>query len=124
MLSSLHRVGLFDAAWDALAPGMTVYSGPTDAQNTQLLFSLLKSFRAVFVEESHPRVVADELFQKIMEGVLSHSRNALLSQPQDEGAHHKLDVLLDMINTFGDNLFVGNDQAEVGWPIAADMSLY
>ena len=82
--------------------------------NTQFLFSLLKAFRTIFVEGSHPRSVADELFQRIVGGVLEQSRNALLSPTQDKNTCRLLDVLLDLINIFGDNLFTGFDQAEVG----------
>src|SRR5216683_2150821 len=84
--------------------------------NTQLLFTLLKAFRTIFVEGSHPRSVADELFQRIVGGVLEQSQNALLSPTQDKNTCRLLDVLLDLINIFGDNLFTGVDQAEVGVP--------
>jgi hypothetical protein len=113
-LSSSHPVDLFDAAWDALARGMNVDSFPAEALNTQFFFCLLKASRAVFVEGSHPRLVIDDLFQNIMERVLSHSRDALLSQTQDKGNQRKLDVLIDMIDTFGASLFVRIGQAEVG----------
>ena len=93
---------------------MKVHSFPTDTPNTQLVFSLLKASCAVFAEGSHPRLVTNSLFQKIMEGVLSYTRDALLSHTQDEGNQRKFDVLLDMIDTFGDNRFVGIGQAEVG----------
>jgi hypothetical protein len=122
-LNSSHRTGLFDAAWDALVSGIKVHSFPADTPNTQLVFSLLKASCAAFVEGSHPRSVTDSLFQKIMEGVLSHSRDALLSHTQDEGNQRKLDVLLDMIDTFGDNLFVGIGQAEVGQTVVDNLFL-
>jgi hypothetical protein len=89
-----------------------------EAQNTQF-FCLLKASRAVFAEGSHPRSVIDDLLQNIMEEVLSHSRDALLSQTQDEGNQRKLDVLTDMIDTFGDSLFVRIGQAKVGRPLLA-----
>jgi E3 ubiquitin-protein ligase listerin len=123
VLNNSHRIGLFDAAWDTFAPGMKVHSFPAEAPNTQLLFSLLKASRAVLAEESHPRSVIDDLFQNIMERVLSYSRNALLSQTQDEDNQRKLDVLLDMIDTFGDDLFDGTGPAEVRRPVADNLFL-
>ncbi|KAI0305195.1 hypothetical protein B0F90DRAFT_1702407 [Multifurca ochricompacta] len=104
--------GLFDAAWDPLVPGMKVHLGSEDAQNTQLLFSLLKAFRAVFVEGSHPRFVSDESFQRTLEVVLDRSREALLSRTQDEGTRRTIGVLLDMVDTFGGDLFVGVSHAK------------
>jgi hypothetical protein len=97
-------------------PRMTVPSDSADASNTntQFLFPLLKAFRTVFVEGSHPRSVMDELFQRIMGRVVEQSRDALLPRTLDEDAHRILDVLLDLISTFGDNLFIGFDQVEVG----------
>ena len=96
-------------------PWMTVPSDSADAPNTnlQFFFSSLKAFRTVFVEGSHPRSVVDELFQRIVGGILERSRVALLSQTHDEGTHRIFDVLLDLISAFGDNLFTGVDQAEV-----------
>jgi len=85
-----------------------------DAPNRQFLFSLLKAFRTVFVGGSHPLSAVDELFQRIVGGVLERSRAALLLQTHDEDEHRILDVLLDLISTFGDDLFTGVDQAEVG----------
>jgi E3 ubiquitin-protein ligase listerin len=120
----LSGVGLFDAAWGAFMPGMTVPFDSADAPNRQFLFSLLKAFRTVFVGGSHPHSVADELFQRIVGGVLEQSRAALLSQMHDEDNHRILDVLLDLISTFGDDLFTGVDQAEVGMLISDNPSLY
>ena len=110
----LSGVGLFDAAWGAFMPGMTVPFDSADAPNRQFLFSLLKAFRTVFVRESHPRSVVDELFQRIVGGVLEQSRATLLSPTDDGGNHRILDVLHDLISTFGGALFTGVDQAEVG----------
>ncbi|KAF8500410.1 hypothetical protein F5888DRAFT_1682008 [Russula emetica] len=104
--------GLFDVAWGAFMPGMTVPFDSADAPNRQFLFSLLKAFRTVFVGGSHPLSVVDELFQRIVGGVLERSRAALLSRMHDEDNHRILDVLLDLISTFGDDLFTGVDQAE------------
>lgn len=97
-------------------PWMTVPSDSADAPNTnlQFLFSSLKAFCTVFVEGSHPRSVVDELFQRIVGGILERSRVALLSQTHDEGTHRIFDVLVDLISAFGDNLFTGADQSEVG----------
>ncbi|KAH9988778.1 hypothetical protein BJV74DRAFT_459602 [Russula compacta] len=104
--------GLFDAAWGALVPGTTVHPNTAAAPNTQFLFSLFKAFRTVFVLGSHPRSVADELFQRIVGGVLEQSQDALLSRAQEENTYRILDVLHDLIDTFGDNLFTRVDQAE------------
>ncbi|KAI0273234.1 hypothetical protein BGY98DRAFT_998534 [Russula aff. rugulosa BPL654] len=104
--------GLFDAAWGAFMPGMTLPFDSADAPNRQFLFSLLKAFRTVFVAGSHPLSVVDELFQRIVGGVLEQSRAALLSRTHDEDNDRILDVLLDLISTFGDDLFTGVDQAE------------
>ena len=56
----------------------------------------------------------DELFQRVVGGILEQSRDALQSQTHDESTRRKLDVLLDLISIFGDKLFTGVDQAEVG----------
>jgi hypothetical protein len=90
-----------------------VASNSANAPNRQFLFSLLKAFRTVFAEGSHPQSVVDELFQRIVGGILEQSRDALQSQTHDESTHRILDVLLDLISTFGDKLFTGVDQAEV-----------
>jgi hypothetical protein len=94
-------------------PWMAVPSDSAEAPktNTQFLFSSLKAFRKVFVEGSHPRLVVDELFQRIMEGVLERSRGALLTRTLNEDTRRILDVLLDLISTFGDNMSTG--QVEV-----------
>ena len=110
----LSGVGLFDAAWGAFMPGMTVPFDSADAPNRQFRFSLLKAFRTVFVGGSHPLSVVDELFQRFVGGVLEQTRPALLSRMPDEDNHRVLDVLLNLISTFGDDLFTGLDQAEVG----------
>ena len=96
-------------------PWMAVPSDSTDAPktNTQFLFPSLKSFRTVFVVGSHPRLVVDELFRRIMDGVLEQSRDALLARTLNEDNRRILDILLDLISTFGDNLFTGVGQAEV-----------
>ncbi len=94
-------------------PAMTVTFNSANAPNRQFLFSLLKAFRTVFAEGSHPQSVVDELFQRIVGGILEQSRYALQSQTHDESTRI-LDVLLDLISTFGDKLFTGVDQAEVG----------
>ena len=96
-------------------PWLAVPSDSADAPktNTQFLFSSLKAFRTVFVDGSLPRLVVDEHFERIMEGVLERSRDVLLARTPDEDTRRILDVLLDLINTFGDNLFTGVDQAEV-----------
>ena len=120
----LSGVGLFDAAWGAFMPGMTVPFDSADSPNRQFLFSLLKAFRTVFVGGSHPLSVVDELFQRIVGGVLEQSRASLLSRTHDEDNHRILDVLLDLISTFGDDLFTGVDQAEVGMLISDNPSLY
>jgi hypothetical protein len=120
----LSGVGLFDAAWGAFMPGMTVPFDSADAPNRQFPFSLLKAFRTVFVGGSHPLSVVDELFQRIVGGVLERSRAALQSRMHDEGDHRILDVLLDLISTFGDGLFTGVDQAEVGTLISDNPSFY
>jgi len=86
----------------------------SDASNTQFLLPLLKAFLTIFVEGSHPRSVADELFQRIVGGVLQQGRDALLSQTQNDDTYRILDVLLNLIDTFGNKLFTGVDQAEVG----------
>ena len=119
-------VGLFNAAWDALVPWMAVPFNSADAPktNTQFLFSSLKAFRTVFVEGSHPRLVVDELFQRIMGGVLERSRDALLERTLDEDARRILDVLLDLISTFGDNLFTAADQAEVSYFPTVLLAIY
>jgi hypothetical protein len=105
---------------------MTVPSNSADSPNTntQFIFSLLKAFRTVFVEGSHPRSVVDELFQRIVGGVVEQSQDAFLSRTPDEDAYRILDVLLDLISTFGDSLFTGIDQAEVGMLISDDPSFY
>jgi hypothetical protein len=95
-------------------PGLTVDSDSAAKSNTQLLFSLLKAFRSTFVEGSHPCSVADKLFQRIVGRVFEQSREALLSPTQDKNSGQLLDVLLDLVNVFGDNLFNVVDQAEVG----------
>jgi hypothetical protein len=107
-------------------PWMTVPFDSEDAPktNTQFLFSLLKAFRTVFVDGSHPHSVVDELFQRIVGGILERSRNALLSQTPNEDARRILDVLLDLISTFGANLFTGVDQAEVGMLVSDSLSCY
>jgi hypothetical protein len=110
----LSGVGLFDAAWGAFMPGTTVPFDSADAPNRKFLFSLLKAFRTVFVGGGHPLSVVDELFQRNVGGVLEQSRAALLSRTHDEDNLPILDVLLDLISTFGDDLFTGVDQAEVG----------
>ena len=84
-----------------------------DAPNRQFLFSLLKAFRTAFVGGSHPRSVVDEVFQRIVGGVLERSQAALLSRIHDEDNHRILEVLLDLISTFGGDLFTSADQAEV-----------
>ena len=117
-------VGLFDAAWGAFMPRTTVPFDSADAPNRQFLFSLLKAFRTVFMRGSHPRSVVDELFQRILGGVVEQSRAALLSPIDDEGNHRILDVLLDLISTFGDDLFTGVDQAEVNMLISDNPSFY
>ncbi|KAH9041508.1 hypothetical protein EDB83DRAFT_2409286 [Lactarius deliciosus] len=104
--------GLFDAAWDIFLPGTKALLASTDAQHVHLLFSFLKAFRTVFTNYSHPHSVADSLFQWVVEGILAQSRNALRSQSQDEGTQRTLGVLLGMIDTFGDSLFVGSEHAE------------
>ncbi|KAH9959432.1 hypothetical protein BC827DRAFT_504162 [Russula dissimulans] len=103
--------GLFDEAWDALAPVMKMHSC-SDASNTQFLLPLLKAFLTVFVDGSHPRSVADELFLRIAGGVFEQSRDALLSQTQNDDTCRILDLLLNLIDTFGDKLFSGVDQGE------------
>ena len=107
-------------------PRMTVPSNSADAPNTntQFVFSLLKAFRTVFVEGSRPRSVVDELFQRIVGGVLERSRDALLSRTHDEDTLHILDILLVLISAFGDNLFTGVDQAEVGTLVSNNLSFY
>ena len=120
----LSGVGLFDAAWGALMPGMAVPFDSADAPNRPFLFSLLKAFRTAFVGTSHPRSVVDELFQRIVGGVLERSRAALLSRMDDEGNHPVLDVLLDLISTFGDDLFTDGDQAKVGILVSDNPSFY
>ena len=85
----------------------------TDAQHVQLLFAFLKAFRTVFVDDSHPLSVSDSLFQCVVEDILGQSRNALRSQSQDAGTQRALDVLLGMIDPFGDSLFVGFGRAAV-----------
>src|SRR6266702_3161546 len=122
-LSSSRRVGLFDAAWDTLLPGMKALLASTDAQHVQLLFSFLKAFRAVFTDDSHPLSVADSLFQWVVEDILGQSRNALRSQSQDEGTQRTLGVLLGMVDAFGDSLLVGFGHAEVGTLIFQGFSL-
>lgn len=117
-------VGLFDAAWDAFMPRTTVPFDSADVPNRQFLFSLLKAFRTVFVRGSHPRSVVDELFQRIVGRVVEQSRAALLSPIDDESNHRILDVLLDLISTFGDDLFTGVNQAEVGMLISDSPSFY
>jgi len=112
-LNKFCGVGLFDAAWGALVPGMTVPSDSAKAPNRRFVFSSLNAFSTVFVEGGHPRLVVDELFQRIVGGVLKRSRETLLSQMHDEDNHRVLDVLLDLISTFGEKLFAGVDQAEV-----------
>jgi hypothetical protein len=97
---------------------MTAPFDSTDAPNRQFLFSLLKAFRTVFVRGSHALSVVDELFQRIVGGVLERSRAALRWQTNDEDDYRILDVLLDLISTFGDDLFTGVDQAEVGMVIS------
>ncbi|KAH9005649.1 hypothetical protein EDB86DRAFT_3177955 [Lactarius hatsudake] len=109
--------GLFDAAWDTFLPGTKELLASTDAQHVHLLFSFLKAFRTVFANYSHPLSVADSLFQWVVEGILTQSRNALRSQSQDEGTQRTLGVLLGMIDAFGDSLLVGFERAEVGTPI-------
>jgi hypothetical protein len=99
-------------------------SAGAPSSNTQFLFSLLKAFRTVFVEGSRPRSVVDELFQRIVGRVVEQSRDALLSQTHDEDTHRILDVLLDLISTFGDNLFTGVDQAKVGMLVSNNLSFY
>ena len=93
---------------------MTADSDSAAGSNTQLLFSLLKAFRSTFVEGSHPRSVADNLFQRIVGRILEQSRESLLSPTPDKNSSQSLDVLLDLITIFGDNLFTVVDQAEVG----------
>ena len=95
-----------------------------DAPNRQFLFSLLKAFRTAFVGGSHPRSVVDEVFQRIVGGVLERSQAALLSRIHDEDNHRILDVLLDLISTFGGDLFTSADQAEVRMLISDKPSLY
>jgi hypothetical protein len=85
----------------------------SDASNTQFLLPLLKAFLTVFVDGSHPRSVADELFLRIVGGVFEQSRDALLSQTQNDDTCRILDLLLNLIDTFGDKLFSGVDQGEV-----------
>lgn len=92
------------------------------APNTQFLFSLFKAFRTVFVVGSHPRSVADELFQRIVGGVLEQSQDALLSRAQEENTYRILDVLHDLIDTFGDSLFTRVDQAKVGTLVSDDLT--
>jgi len=111
-LNKFCGVGLFDAAWGALVPGMTVPSDSAKAPNRRFVFSSLNAFSTVFVEGGHPRLVVDELFQRIVGGVLKRSRETLLSQMHEDN-HRVLDVLLDLISTFGEKLFAGVDQAEV-----------
>ena len=84
-----------------------------DVHHVQLLFAFLKAFCTVFVDDSHPLSVADSLFQWVVEDILGQSRNALRSQSQDEGTQRALDVLLGMVDAFGDSFFVGFGHAEV-----------
>ncbi len=116
-------LGLFDAAWDTLLPGMKRLLALTDVQCVKLLFSLLKAFRTVFTDGSHPLSVADGLFQWVVEDVLDQSWNALRSQSQDEETQRTLGVLLDMIGIFGDSLFGGFGHVEVGSPSFRDFPL-
>ena len=116
--------GLFDAAWDVLAPGMTVDSDSAAGPNIQLVFSLLKGFRTTFVEGSHPRLVSDKLSQRIMGRVLEHSRDALLLPTQDENTSRSMGILLEFIDILGDDLFTGADQAEVGVFAFDDLSFF
>ena len=120
----LLGVDLFDEAWGAFMPGMTAPFDSADAPNRPFLFSLLKAFRTVFVGGSHPLSVADELFQRIVGGVLEQSRATLLSQTDDEDNHGILDVLVDLICTFGDDLFTGVDQTEVRMLVFDNLSCY
>jgi hypothetical protein len=95
-------------------PGMTVDSDSAAGSNTQLLFSLLKAFHTTFVEGTHPRSVSDKLFQRIAGRVLEQSRDALLLLTREKNSSRSLDILLDLINVFGDNFFTAANQAEVG----------
>lgn len=101
---------------------MTEPLDSADAPNRQFLFSFLKAFRTVFVRGSHPQSVIDKLFQRIVGGALEQSRAALQSRVHDEDNRHILGVLLDLISTFGDDLFTGVDQAEVGMLISDNPS--
>jgi hypothetical protein len=95
---------------------MKVDSDPATGPNTQLLFPLLKGFLTTFVEGSHPRSVADKLFQGIVGSVLERCQDtlaALLLPTQDKDTYRSLEVLVDLINIFGDNLFSGTNQVEV-----------
>jgi hypothetical protein len=93
---------------------MTVDPDSAVRSNTQLLFSLLKAFHTIFAEGTHPRSVSDKLFQRIAGRVLEQSREALLSLTKEKNSSRSLDILLDLINVFGDSLFMVVDQAEVG----------
>lgn len=103
---------------------MTVDFDSAAGPNTQLLFSLLKTFRTTFMEGSHPRLVSDKLSQRIMGRVLEHSRNALLSPTQDENTSRSIDVLLEFVNILGDDLFTSVEQAEVGVLGFNDLSFF
>ncbi|KAI0263034.1 hypothetical protein BC834DRAFT_828029 [Gloeopeniophorella convolvens] len=104
--------GLFDAAWDALAPAMRGHLDSAEAANAQLVFSWLKAFRALFAEGSRPRGVAEELFEQVTQGVLARGQDAFSARSQGEGAGRALDVLLEVIDAFGDALFSGVDRAK------------
>jgi len=103
---------------------MTADSDSAAGSNTQLLFSLLKAFHATFVEGTHPRSVSDKLFQRILGRVLEQSREVLLLLTREKHSSRSLDILLDLINVFGDNLFTVVDQAEVGVLHFGDMSFF
>jgi hypothetical protein len=102
---------------------MAVDSDSAAGLNTQLLF-LLKAFHTTFVEETHPRSVSDKLFQRIAGRVLEQSREVLLSLSGEKDSSRSLDLLLDLINVFGENLFTVADQAEVGVLHFGDTSLF
>jgi hypothetical protein len=105
-------------------PRVAVQPDSANSQNAQFLFSMLGAFCTVFGKGSHPRSVSDEYLQRIVGGVVEQSQDALLSQTQEEDAYRILDVLLSLIETFGDSLFTSLDHAEVGMLVSDSLSFY
>ena len=104
-------------------PRVTLQPDFANPQNAQFLFSMLGAFCTVFGKGSHPRSVSDEYLQRIVSGVVEQSQDALLSRTQEEDdAYRILDVLLGLIETFGDSLFTSLDHAEVGMLVSDSLS--